>query len=81
MDGRRQAGAFILLGAATAVVGLSEAVSVRLCSPRPPPSPSPGCIPLAGLSSYGLALVFGSPVVGFAMLALGFTLYRRAKTR
>ena len=70
----------MLLGGATAALGLIEAVSATLCSPRAPPA-APGCIPLAGLSLYGIALLVTAPVVGSAAAALGFVLYRRAKTR
>ncbi len=81
MDGRKQGAAFILLGGATAAVGLLEDISVLLCSPRPPPSPSPGCIPVAGLSLYGLALVTAAPIAGLAMLTLGLVLHRQATIR
>ncbi len=75
------AGALIAVGGLATALGSYALLSTALCPPFTPGTALGGCVPVDLVPANGLALMATITVAGVATVAVGFLLYRRAKTR
>ena len=73
------AGALITAGVVAAALGSFALLSTALCTATAQDLVPGGCVPVGLVPGYALAFPVALAVAGIAVLALGLTLYRRAR--